>query len=212
VTHRFRLRTALICSALALSLIPASRAHGAVAAIPSGGTVIAAEADTPDSLNPLLNQQLSTVDIDSAVFDSLVRYGDKGQFMPDLATSWTSSADGLHWTFNLNPKATWQDGVPFTAKDVVFTTNLVKNPLFPATASLGFDHVKSISAMGDHRVSVTLSSPYAPFLAYWGTTFILPEHVLGQIPVDKIRTDAQYNRRPLGTGPSRSASSRRATT
>jgi peptide/nickel transport system substrate-binding protein len=174
--------------------------HGAVAAIPSGGTVIAAEADTPDSLNPLLNQQLSTVDIDSAVFDSLVRIGDKGQYMPDLASRWTSSADGLHWTFYLNPKATWQDGVPFTAKDVVFTTDLVKNPLFPATSSLGFDHVKSITGVGDHQVNITLISPYAPFLNYYATAFILPQHVLGQIPVDKIRTDAQYNRRPLGTG------------
>jgi peptide/nickel transport system substrate-binding protein len=55
--------------------------------------------------------------------------------------------------------------------------------------------------VGDEQVNITLKTPYAPFLQYFGTSFILPEHVLGVIPVDKIRTDAQYNRRPLGTGP-----------
>lgn len=170
-------------------------------AIPSGGTVIAAEADTPSSLNPLLNQQLSTVDIDSAVFDGLVKVGDKGQFMPDLASSWSSSANGTKWVFKLNPKASWSDGVPFTADDVVFNTNLINNPLFPATSTQGFDHVKSIKAVGKYEVDVTLTSPYAPFLQYFGTQFILPKHILGLIPVDQIRTDDQYNRRPIGTGP-----------
>lgn len=190
---------ALISTLLATSALPWSAARVSGAA--SGGTVIAAEADTPSSLNPLLNQQLSTVDIDSAIFDGLVKVGDKGQFMPDLATSWSSSAGGTKWMFRLNPKASWQDGVPFTAKDVVFTTNLVKNPLFPATSTLGFDHVKSIQAVGKYEVDITLTKPYAPFLQYYATAFIQPEHVLGQIPVDKIRTDDQYNRRPLGTGP-----------
>lgn len=201
-THRWRtpsiLLAACMCTSLGLFTAAAPR-HSS--AIPNGGTVIAGEADTPDSLNPLLNQQLSTVDIDSAVFDGLIKVGDKGQFMPDLATHWTISNNGTHWVFYLNPKATWQDGVPFTSKDVVFTTDLVKNPLFPATSSLGFDHVKTIKAVGDHQVDITLTKPYAPFLQYYGTTFLLPQHVLGQIAVDKIRTDAQYNRRPLGTGP-----------
>src|SRR5579862_8639116 len=154
-THRWRTPSILLAACMCTSLglfTAATPRHSS--AIPNGGTVIAGEADTPDSLNPLLNQQLSTVDIDSAVFDSLVRVGDKGQFMPDLAMHWTSSNNGTHWVFYLNPKATWQDGVPFTSKDVVFTTDLVKNPLFPATSSLGFDHVKTIKAVGDHQVDI----------------------------------------------------------
>src|SRR5690348_6898054 len=65
--------TALLTAAL---LIPAL-SNGVHAkpqfAIPQGGTVIAAESDISESLNPHLNQQLSTVDIDSAVFDGLVK-------------------------------------------------------------------------------------------------------------------------------------------
>lgn len=199
--RRLLLRTALIGLALGVSLVPASRVHQATAAIPSGGTVIAAEADTPPTLNPHLNQQLSTVDIDSAVFDGLVKIDNTGAFVPDLATHWTVSSDGLHWTFYLNPKATWQDGVPFTAKDVIFNTNLINNPLFPATSVLGYDHIKTITATGKYQVNITLKAPYAPFLQDYASSFILPEHILGPIPVAQIRTDSQYNTRPLGTGP-----------
>jgi len=171
-------------------------------AIPNGGTIVAAEADTPDSLNPYLNQQLSTADIDSAIFDGLVKVGDKGQFLPDLAERWSSDANQTHWVFHLNPKATWQDGQPVTANDVVFTTNLVKNPLFPATSTLGFDHIKTIKAVGSGEVDITLTSPYAPFLLNYGAVgYILPQHILGKVAVDKIRTDASYNRTPLGSGP-----------
>ena len=207
------LRGVLLCSTLSLSLpLAAVRAQNPGAA-GQGGTVIAAEADTPSSLNPLLNQQLSTVDIDSAVFDSMVKVGDKGQFMPDLASSWTSSPDGLRWVFKLNPKATWQDGVPFTADDVVFTTNLVNNPLFPATSSQGFDHVKSIKAVGKEEVDVTLSSPYAPFLQYWGAAV----HPAQACPrPDPGRPVSAPTTSSIGAhwvpAPSRSASSPRATT
>ncbi|MGH2387935.1 MAG: peptide ABC transporter substrate-binding protein, partial [Chloroflexota bacterium] len=99
------------------------------------------------------------------------------------------------------PKATWQDGVPVTAKDVIFTTNLINNPAFPATSTLGFDHIKTITATGTEQVNIVLKQPYAPFLQDYASSYILPQHVLGQIPVAQIRTDDQYNRRPLGSGP-----------
>jgi peptide/nickel transport system substrate-binding protein len=187
-------------SGIITAAAPRHVAHAAPA-IPSGGTVIAAEADTPDALNPYLNQQLSTVDIDSAIFDGLVKVGDTGQFLPDLAERWTSSANQTRWTFYLNPKATWQDGQPVTAKDVVFTANLVKNPLFPATSTLGFDHIKTIKAVGNTEVDITLTQPYAPFLLNYAANNVLPQHILGSVAVAKIRTDASYNRMPLGSGP-----------
>jgi peptide/nickel transport system substrate-binding protein len=184
--------------------IPAAVAAGASshpAAIPNGGTVIAAEADTPPSLDPYSNQQLSTVDIDAAVFDSLVKINEKGKFTPDIATKWIPSKNGLSWRFLLNPKATWQDGKKLTSADVVFTTKLVTNKNFPATSTLGFDHIKTIKAKGPYEVDVTLTQKYAPFLAYWGIAFILPQHILGSIPPAEVQHNANYNFKPLASGP-----------
>lgn len=203
MTYRFRLRTAVVGSVLLLSSIPAAQVHGALNAAASSGTVIAAEAETPDTLNPYLTQTLSGHDIIGGVFDQLVRYTDKGQLVGDLATSWSHDASGLHWTFNLVHNATWQDGVSVTAKDIVFTTNLVNNPKFPSTVTQGFDHIKSITAVGDYRVDVTLKSVFAPFLNDWADNAFLPEHVLGNVPPDKIKTLTNFNRTPVGDGPFR---------
>ncbi len=47
---------------------------------------------------------------------------------PDLLTSWNHSADGFSWTFNCRQGVTWQDGVPFTADDVLFSMWAALNP------------------------------------------------------------------------------------
>ena len=171
------------------------------AAIPSGGTLIVAEAQTPETLSVLQNQSLSVFDIDGAVFDSLVYRDDKDRFVPDLATSYTVDASGLHYKFILNPKAAWQDGVPLTARDVVFTSNLINTPKFGATATIGFDHIKTIKAVGAHEVDVTLTSVYAPFLQDVGSTAIYPEHILGKIAPEKIKSLTSFTQKPLGSGP-----------
>lgn len=170
-------------------------------AIPNGGTVIAAEAEIQGTLNPFLNQALATADVDSAVFDGLGYFDDKGVWRPDIATHYTHDAKGLHWKFFLNPKATWQDGVPVTAQDYVYTTNLVNNPKFGATFTQGYDHIKTIKAVGAHEIDITLTSVYAPFLAYWGVSSALPQHILGKIAPDKIKDDTAYSQKPLGDGP-----------
>ena len=38
-------------------------------------------------------------------------------YYPEMAKSWTLGPHSI--TFNLQPNATWQDGTPFTSKDVV---------------------------------------------------------------------------------------------
>ena len=75
------------------------------------------------------------------------------------------SEDGLTYTFKLRDDAKWHDGEPLTAADVVFSHNLIMNPDFVAGTKIGHDKVAEISAPDDHTVKMTLSEPYAPFLA-----------------------------------------------
>lgn len=206
ITQLWRKPTTLLEAAVIAGsgiIIGASPRH-AVHAITDGGTVIIAEAEVQGTLNPLQNQALATFDIDSAVFDSLVYQDAKGTFQPDLATSYTHDAKGINWKFHLNPKATWQDGVPLTAQDFVYTAGLVNNPKFGATSTLGWDHIKTIKAVGAHELDITLTSTYAPFVAYYaGSIDVLPQHILGKIPPDHIKNDTAYNQQPVGCGPFR---------
>jgi len=197
------LGAAIIASAGIITGAAPRHSAPSVPAITNGGTVIAAEAEIQGTLNPLQNQALATADVDSPVFDGLVKFDPSGNPQPDLASSYIHDAKGLNWVFKLNPKATWQDGVPLTAADVVYTANLVNNPKFGATSSQGFDHIKTIKAVGKYEVDITLTSVYAPFLNYYATAFVLPQHVLGRIAPENIKNDTAYNKMPLGSGPFR---------
>jgi peptide/nickel transport system substrate-binding protein len=53
---------------------------------------------------------------------------DYSMIEPDLATAWSSSADGLTWEFKLRPGVVWHDGSPFTADDVKFTLDRAISP------------------------------------------------------------------------------------
>jgi oligopeptide transport system substrate-binding protein len=51
---------------------------------------------------------------------------------PGIAENWETSADGLTWTFHLNPRELWSNGQPLTAQDVLASFRRV---LTPATAA-----------------------------------------------------------------------------
>ncbi len=183
--------------ALLVLALPSGNARGAA----QNETLTILEPGPPDTLNPLLTRTAAGADATAGVFDSLVRIDATGTFTPDLAMSWSRSVDARIWTFVLNPRARWQDGEPVTANDVAFTIRLVRDSRFGAVATRGFDLITSVTVSGTDTLTVTLSAAFAPFLATVGTTPILPEHLLGAIPPDQIRSYAPFNRRPVGSGP-----------
>lgn len=86
----------------------------------------------PQSLDPALIQGVPEHRIYMALFEGLTTFDPKDNTpKPGLAESWTKSADGKTWTFKLR-KATWSDGQPITAQDVVDSW---LRTLDPATAS-----------------------------------------------------------------------------
>lgn len=127
--------------------------------------------------------------------------GDRG-FVPLLAKSWTRR-DSVTLAFDLDPRATWQDGVPVTAHDVLFTFERARNPaVAPRLAEL-LRNVVSVSAEGDRTVVFRYSRPYAEQLydAVWHVA-PLPAHLLERIPADQLRQSA-FVKNPVGDGPYR---------
>src|SRR5580658_2019932 len=51
---------------------------------------------------------------------------ESGKATPWLAKSWTWNSNATQLTFTMRSGAKWQDGVPITAADVVYTFNLLK--------------------------------------------------------------------------------------
>ena len=100
-------------------------------------------------------------------------------------------------TYKLREGVKWHDGAPFTAADVKYTWEAVKDPGFIAESKDGSSEVESIDTPDDHTAVVHYKRPFAPALESW-TIEPVPEHLLKDVA--DINT-APYNRSPVGNGP-----------
>ncbi|MDN4598981.1 ABC transporter substrate-binding protein [Leifsonia virtsii] len=113
---------------------------------------------------------------------------------PWLGTEYTVSPDGLTYTVTLRDGVKWQDGKPFSAADVAYTYNLLKQK--PELNLYGLK-IADAKAVDDTHVTITLSQPdYPNEYRLLGLTFIVPEHIWKSIP-DPAKTT---NQKPVGTG------------
>jgi peptide/nickel transport system substrate-binding protein len=131
----------------------------------------------------------------------LVTSGDKS-FVPMLAKQWTRR-DSVTLAFDLDERAQWQDGVPVTSRDVVFTFERARNPALSPRLAEALHRIASVTAEGDRRVVFRFSEPYAEQLydAVWPVA-PLPAHLLEHIPPADLRQSA-FVANPVGDGPYR---------
>ena len=90
--------------------------------------MIQANGAEPATLDPALMQDTASNNIYLALFEGLVQYDPKtSKGIPAMASSWSTSADGLTVTFKLRD-AKWSDGTPVTAQDFVYGWLRTLNP------------------------------------------------------------------------------------
>jgi len=154
----------------------------------------------PSSVNPLTARTQADRDLVALLFRGLVRAGPDGSILPDLASSWTLSADGRTYTFQLAEDAYWDDGQPVTSADVVFTVGVLQDPTYDGPYGSSWQGIR-VKAAGPYAVTVTMVLVVAGFLRQ-ATLPILPEHLLGQANVAAL-ADSSYSARPVGDGPYR---------
>jgi peptide/nickel transport system substrate-binding protein len=111
------------------------------------------------------------------VTEQLVSFTSDGDTVPRLATEWTTSEDGLAWTFTLREGAVFNDGSPVTADDVVATFDAIiaDDSVSPAKSAFA-GILASVAAGGEGQVVFTLERPFSDFprLLAGNNTGILP--------------------------------------
>jgi peptide/nickel transport system substrate-binding protein len=134
------------------------------------------------------------------MFDQLVSYDPKTyKVRPELAESWTTSADGMEWALALRKDVKWHDGKPFTSADVKFTLDAVMDTKVNAgyhRPNLG--SVKSVETDGDYAVRLKMSKPDNELINLLGDFLhMFPAHLLKGVDLNKA---ADFVARPVGTG------------
>jgi peptide/nickel transport system substrate-binding protein len=163
-------------------------------------TLVVLELADAGTLNPLFSSNYYSTVYESLIFDALTNVGSDFEPIPDLATSWKSTKDGLHWTLELRRGVTWSDGAPFTSSDVVWTYRAMLAPDtgFPYRGQFGY--IKRVVADGTYRIRIDLSETNALFVSQALNSPILPAHVLAKIPL-KGQRQSNFGEHPIGTGP-----------
>ncbi|HCX84833.1 MAG TPA: peptide ABC transporter substrate-binding protein [Micrococcales bacterium] len=112
--------------------------------------------------------------------------------VPLLGTEYSWNDDGTVLSVTLREGVTWSDGEPFTAKDVAFTFDLIKNTA--EINSSGFD--ATTEAVDDTHVTFTFTEPAFVRAPDVLTQYIVPEHLWKDIsPTEDVVEN------PIGTGP-----------
>ena len=142
----------------------------------------------------------------SLVTEPLLSWLPDGTQVPALAKSVPSVATGdlaedLTWVqYSLKEGVLWSDGTPFTADDVVFTYNWIKDPANGAITIKLYEIVSNVEAIDPQTVKITFTGPQLG----WNTVFtgsyqgsIYPKHVL-EAGADAYKA---FQLAPIGTGP-----------
>ncbi|MEM9570348.1 MAG: peptide ABC transporter substrate-binding protein [Pseudomonadota bacterium] len=147
------------------------------------------------------------------MFLGLTQHTADGQVIPAMAESWSTSEDGLVWTFNLRD-TTWSDGVPLTADDFVFALRRIQDPAIASQYSSLLYIIKNAQALNEGRIApeelgvraiddrtleITLEepAPYLEGLLTHYTTYPVPKHIVEQfgeawVQPDNIEVNGPY--------------------
>ncbi|MEG0846165.1 ABC transporter substrate-binding protein [Niameybacter sp.] len=153
-----------------------------------GGIVRTTMPSEPDNLDPHLSAAADTEAVMNNVFEGLIRFDEKGEFLPQLASDYKVSDDGLNYTFDIRTDVTFHNGEPMTMEDVIYSYTRLSGINGEQPLSSKFQSVSSIEAVDEDTLTFTLTQPDAAFLS----TLIEPV-----IPADY----ADQSRSPIGTGP-----------
>jgi peptide/nickel transport system substrate-binding protein len=153
-------------------------------------------------LTPLVSSDIYQTWVQNLVLEPLAQQDPYTlEWMPRLARRWEISEDGLVMTFHLRRNATFSDGVPVTADDVIFTFDWIRNPDVQADRTRSYlTALEKVEKLDDYTVRFTFKEPYYQNFAYAAgpDVAVMPKHFYEKY------TPTQFNEHVgllMGSGP-----------
>ena len=178
----------------------------------NNGIVKIATLEGPNTLNPLVMNTIWEESVIHLVYDPLGMGSPKEPYlpMPWLAEDWTWNKNAQTWRVKLRKDVKWHDGKQFTANDVKFCYDTIKD--FEILKYYGdVFYIEKIETVDDYTVDFVLSEIRAAFIASTLCEIrIFPKHLWEPVVENAKKTSnpreaiSKYpNEHPIGTGPFR---------
>ena len=189
--ERIIFRSTLAISIVAGFFVATNTYYAITEEIPAhGGSFTEGFVGQPTFINPLLS---SGSDADESAIELLFPNLD------GLIQVYATSTDRKTISITLKKDLVWDDGVPLTADDVVFTVETAQDILVRSPQAGAWQGVIA-EKINDNEVRFTLREPSAFFESTARNLKIAPRHIFGAIPAANLRLSA-YNLEPVGAGP-----------
>jgi len=170
----------------------------------------------PSTIHPLFSTAGIEQGVERQLFGALMRMNDKLEPVPDLAEKVDSTPDAKVWTFTLKQGLKFSDGMPLTAKDVVFTFERAidkrsgsywRSRLLALDGAAEFgdqkaDKIKGLETPDDRTIKMTLATADAVWtqtISDFAGLCILPSHILKDTAPDQM-AKAPFAFAPTPTG------------
>ena len=195
------MRTARKLIGLMFALAGVVAVQQAVAAEPkNGGTIVMAtraQVQGFDAVTMRVANRESTM-AGALIFSNFFTLNDKGERVPDLATSMEGSPDGLTWRLKLRQGLKFSNGAPFTSRDVVAHFKRILDPTKNQAFAAALGTLKEVVAIDETMLEFRLSAPWAAFPSMVSAD----TYLYWIMPADHAEAAGQdLNRRPIGAGP-----------
>jgi peptide/nickel transport system substrate-binding protein len=196
---RSRLVVLAFAAAAATALAGCSSSAGATSGSTDSGQLVIASPTASQGWSG--DSCVSDLQTNGMVYDSLLRIKTPGGngLAPGLAKSYSYDAATHVYTFNLRPNATFSNGSPVTAADVVFSMNQWRAGKVSGSyyATIGSETAVSKDVV---TVQMKQADTFLPKLLTWCTSTIYPNNFAGE-------TSKAFFAKPIGAGPYKVVSS-----
>lgn len=155
------------------------------------------------TLDPHSQNHSTTNAILMHTYEGLTRYSKDFKIEPALATGWQQLSP-TQWRFTLRKGVTFNDGAPFTADDVIFSFDRIRQP--QGTMQIYVTGIKEMKKVDDHTVDMILEGPVPILLRNIVDFRIMSKGWSVKNKSDKVqdykaREDTFASRNTNGTGP-----------
>ncbi len=191
------LRSILVGATLLTGATLAPRASGATVHAADPSTLTVGFNSDPDTLDPQKTGTAAAAAILQYVGDELIALSPQDKIVPDLASSYSVSRDGLTYSFVLRRDVTFQDGTPLDAAAYVATFKRLLDPASKAVVQAGrLGQVAAVTRTGAYTFAIRLAKPYVFFLYQLTDSNFIP------LSPTALKAEGDgFGRKPVSTGP-----------